>query len=119
MSRSHVQHAITCHGLQRRILAAALASGLLATCAVAANQPAKPAAGATPIAQYWMDIATFNMMGMDEMPEMAGMGGMMGGMMGRTGMTGRDGRHAKGVGNFGETRGASATAEPPPEKAPR
>ncbi len=69
---------------------------------MAAAAPA--ASGSTPKAQYWMDIATFNMMGMDEMPEMAGMAGMMGGMLGRNSMTGRDGRHAKGVGNFGETK---------------
>jgi hypothetical protein len=59
----------------------------------------------TPIAQYWIDVATFNMMGMDEMPEMpSGMSGMFGGMMGTTSATGRDGRHAKGVGNFGMTK---------------
>ncbi len=59
----------------------------------------------TPIAQYWIDVATFNMMGMDEMPEMpAGMGGMFGGMMGNKSATGRDGRQAKGIGNFGMTK---------------
>jgi hypothetical protein len=59
----------------------------------------------TPIAQYWIDVATFNMMGMDEMPEMPpGMSGMFGNMMGTTSATGRDGRHAKGVGNFGMTK---------------
>lgn len=83
----------------------ALTAALAALLASAQPAGAAPAVnGSTPIAQYWMDIATFNMMGMDEMPEMAGMAGMMGGMMGRNAMTGRDGRHAKGVGNFGETR---------------
>jgi hypothetical protein len=59
----------------------------------------------TPLAQYWIDVATFNMMGMDEMPEMPpGMAGMMGNMMGGSAATGRDGRRAKGVGNFGQTK---------------
>jgi hypothetical protein len=58
-----------------------------------------------PVAQYWMDVATFNMMGMDEMPEMPpGMSGMMGNMMGGRSATGRDGRQAKGIGNFGFTK---------------
>jgi hypothetical protein len=62
----------------------------------------------TPVAQYWMDVATFNMMGMDEMPELPpGMPGMFGSMMGATSAIGRDGRHAKGVGNFGQTKHAS------------
>ena len=62
-------------------------------------------ATATPVAQYWMDVATYNMMGMDEMPEMPpGMGGMMSGMMGGKSATGRDGRRAKGIGNFGYTK---------------
>ncbi|MCW5577925.1 MAG: hypothetical protein KIS89_04725 [Dokdonella sp.] len=85
----------------------ALTAALAALLASAQPAGAAPAVnGSTPIAQYWMDIATFNMMGMDEMPEMAGMGGgMLSGMMNRNSRTGRDGRHAKGVGNFGETRG--------------
>ncbi len=59
----------------------------------------------TPVAQYWMDVATFSMMGMDEMPEMPpGMGGFMSGMMGGKSAMGRDGRQAKGVGNFGFTK---------------
>ncbi len=70
--------------------------------AVAAEPPKQVVT--PPIAQYWMDIATFNMMGMDEMPDMGGMAGMMGGMMNRTGTMGRDGRRATGIGNFGETR---------------
>ncbi len=58
-----------------------------------------------PIAQYWMDMATSNMMGMDEMPDMPpGMGGMLSGMMGDKAATGRDGQQAKGVGNFGMTK---------------
>jgi hypothetical protein len=77
-------------------------------CAIFASAPihvAAQGAAKTPIAQYWIDVATFSMMGMDEMPEMpAGMGGMFGNMMGTTSATGRDGRHAKGVGNFGMTK---------------
>jgi hypothetical protein len=65
---------------------------------------AQPAAK-VPVAQYWMDISTSSMMGMDEMPEMPpGMSGMMAGMMGVKSATGRDGRQAKGVGNFGMTK---------------
>jgi len=52
-----------------------------------------------PIAQYWMDVATMSMVGMDEMPdlpEMGALGGMMGGMAGMPGMGGS---------SFGATRG--------------
>jgi hypothetical protein len=85
---------------QRRIAAVACAAALAFIAPAANAQPAP-----TPVAQYWMDIATFNMMGMDEMPDMPpGMSGMMGNMMGGTSATGRDGRHAKGVGNFGSTK---------------
>ncbi|MBA3059268.1 MAG: hypothetical protein KJ614_08340 [Gammaproteobacteria bacterium] len=44
-----------------------------------------------PLAQYWMDVATMSMAGMDEMPDMPDMsalGGMMGGMTGMPGMGG-------------------------------
>ncbi|MFT3791415.1 MAG: hypothetical protein QM741_10105 [Rudaea sp.] len=77
---------------------------VLASTAGAAEAP-KPAAARGPIAQYWMDLATYNLMGMDEMPEMSGIAGrMMGGMMGTHAAQGRDGRRAKGVGNFGLTK---------------
>jgi hypothetical protein len=82
-----------------RSTAALTAAGL---CAFVANAQTD---SQTPIAQYWIDVATFNMMGMDEMPEMpSGMAGMMGNMMGANSATGRDGRRAKGVGNFGITK---------------
>ncbi len=53
-----------------------------------------------PIAQYWIDISTSSLMGMDELPNM---GGMMAGMMNKS-ATGRDGKQATGVGNFGMTK---------------
>ncbi len=62
---------------------------LLCGHALAQTQVVKP-----PIAQYWMDVATMSMAGMDEMPSMGGgLGGLIGGM---TGMTGP---------SFGATRG--------------
>ncbi|MBS0589547.1 MAG: hypothetical protein JSR65_02790 [Proteobacteria bacterium] len=88
---------------QVSLLAVAL-SLIVATAAGAADTP-KAAAARGPIAQYWMDLATYNLMGMDEMPEMGGIAGsMMGNMMGAHAAQGRDGRHAKGVGNFGLTK---------------
>jgi len=81
-------------------LSAAIALVIAAT-AGAADMPKPTTRG--PIAQYWMDLATYNMMGMDEMP--GGIAGsMMGGMIGTRAAQGRDGRHAKGVGNFGMTK---------------
>ncbi|MDO8457662.1 MAG: hypothetical protein Q7T07_12220 [Burkholderiaceae bacterium] len=56
--------------------------------AQAQTQVVKP-----PVAQYWMDVATVSIAGMEEMPSMGAMGGLMGGM---TGM---------GSVNFGATRG--------------
>src|SRR5450830_1701248 len=70
---------------------AALAPGVNAW---AQTQVVKP-----PIAQYWMDVATLSMAGMDEMPDvpdMGALGGMMGGMTGMPGMSGV---------SFGATRG--------------
>lgn len=92
-------------GTATAALVACIALALVAP--IAHAQAAKASAqSATPPVLYWMDVATYSMMGMDELPEMDGMAGMMmGGMMGRTSMTGRDGRHAKGVGNFGQTKG--------------
>ena len=70
---------------------AALAPGVNAW---AQTQVVKP-----PVAQYWMDVATLSMAGMDEMPDMPAMGalgGVMGGMVGMPGMGGV---------SFGATRG--------------
>ncbi len=68
----------------------AAACAVLALCsnALAQNQVVKP-----PIAQYWMDVATMSMAGMNEMPSMGALGGLFGG-------AGRSG----GV-SFGATRG--------------
>jgi hypothetical protein len=83
-----------------------LSISLLSSCILLAPMKSSAQAGAKPpIAQYWIDVATFNMMGMDEMPELPpGMSGMFGNMMGNHSARGRDGRHAKGVGNFGLTK---------------
>ncbi len=87
----------------RSPLAAAVAL-ILVSAAGAAETP-KSSAARGPIAQYWMDLATYNVMGMDEMPEMSGIAGRMAGsMMGTRAAQGRDGRHAKDVGNFGMTK---------------
>ncbi len=67
---------------------AASAVVLMGTNALAQNQVVKP-----PIAQYWMDVATVSMAGMDEMPEMGALGGLLGGMAGMGGVS------------FGATRG--------------
>lgn len=65
---------------------------LLCSGAMAQTQVVKP-----PVAQYWMDIATVSMAGMDEMPAMGGgMGGLLGGMVGMPGVGGA---------SFGATRG--------------
>lgn len=71
----------------------ALACATLALCgsAVAQTQVVKP-----PVAQYWMDVATISMAGMDEMPQMGALGGLLGGMSGMPGMGGV---------SFGATRG--------------
>ena len=69
----------------------ACAALLLCCGAFAQTQVVKP-----PVAQYWMDVATVSMAGMDDMPSMGGLGGMIGGMTGVPGMGGV---------NFGATRG--------------
>lgn len=90
-------------GRRLRTLGAAVA--LAVTSAAGAADAPKPSAARGPVAQYWMDLATYNLMGMDEMPQMGGIAGsMMSGMMGTRAAPGRDGRHAKGVGNFGMTK---------------
>jgi hypothetical protein len=70
-----------------------LTAAALLTCsaAVAQTQVVK-----TPVAQYWMDVATISMAGMDDLPDMGALGGMMGGMTGMPGMGGV---------SFGATRG--------------
>ena len=64
---------------------------LLGASAMAQNQVVKP-----PVVQYWMDVATVSMAGMDDMPEMGALGGLLGGMAGVPGMGGV---------SFGATRG--------------
>ena len=66
----------------------ACATLLLCSSASAQTQVVKP-----PVAQYWMDVATMSMAGMDEMPSMGAMGGLLGGMTGMGGVS------------FGATRG--------------
>lgn len=80
---------------------------VLASAVDAAEAPKQPVRG--PVAQYWMDLATYNLMGMDDMPEMDGIAGrMIGNIAGTRAARGRDGREAKGVGNFGLTKYAGA-----------
>ncbi len=68
------------------------AAAWLACGSVAAQtQVVKP-----PVAQYWMDVATISMAGMDDLPDMGALGGMIGGMTGMPGMGGV---------SFGATRG--------------
>lgn len=69
----------------------AAAAWLACGAAAAQTQVVKP-----PVAQYWMDVATLSMAGMDELPDMGALGGLMGGVTGMPGMSG---------GNFGATRG--------------
>lgn len=74
--------------LARLPLALAASTLLMSSGALAQNQVVKP-----PIAQYWMDVATISMAGMDEMPDMGALGGLLGGMTGMGGVS------------FGATRG--------------
>lgn len=74
----------------------AVSAALLTLGAQAQTQVVKP-----PIAQYWMDVATISMAGMDDLPDMGALGGMMGGM---TGMPGMPGMPGLGGNNFGATR---------------
>lgn len=64
---------------------------LTGTASLAQNQVIKP-----PVAQYWMDVATISMAGMDDMPDIGAAGNLMGGMTGIPGMGGV---------SFGATRG--------------
>jgi len=70
-----------------------LATAAMLACgaATAQTQVVKP-----PLAQYWMDVATISMAGMDDMPDMGALGGLMGGITGMPGMGGV---------SFGATRG--------------
>jgi hypothetical protein len=81
----------TCH--QPNISAKSLAVVTMFACGIvsAQNQVVKP-----PVAQYWMDVATVSMAGMDDMPAMGALGGLTGGMTGIPAMGGV---------NFGATRG--------------
>lgn len=75
-----------------RLTASAAAALLLCSGVLAQTQVVKP-----PVAQYWMDVATMSMAGMDEMPTMGGgLGGLIGGMVGVPGMGGA---------SFGATHG--------------
>jgi hypothetical protein len=75
------------------VFAAALLA-LGATPSSAQTQVVKP-----PIAQYWMDVATVSMAGMDEMPSMGALGGLGGMAAGALGMKGL------GDNSFGATQG--------------
>lgn len=68
-----------------RLPRGAVACAALVLCGgtLAQTQVVKP-----PVAQYWMDVATISMAGMDEMPAMGGLGGVIGGMAGVPGMGG-------------------------------
>ena len=71
--------------------ALALAALMACSASLAQTQVVKP-----PIAQYWMDVATLSMAGMDDLPDMGAMGGALGGMTAVPGMGGV---------SFGATRG--------------
>ena len=73
-----------------KVAISGIASAALLVCGGAQGQTqvVKP-----PIAQYWMDVATLSMAGMDEMPDMGALGGLIGGMTGMGGVS------------FGATRG--------------
>jgi hypothetical protein len=62
-------HRATVHRSQVLSLASALLLGGLASASVAQTQVVKP-----PLAQYWMDVATVRVAGLDEMPNMGAMG---------------------------------------------
>lgn len=77
-------------------IALSLACALLV---IGGNAGAQTQVVKPPIAQYWMDVATISMAGMDEMPDMPDMGALGGMMSGMTGMPGMGGV------SFGATRG--------------
>jgi len=80
------------HAHHNALTTAALAV-LCSSTAWAQTQVVKP-----PIAQYWMDVATVSMAGMDDMPDMGALGGL-GGLFG-----GQASGRTAGPG-FGQTRG--------------
>jgi len=69
----------------------ALPALLACGAASAQNQVVKPT-----VTQYWMDVATISMAGMEDLPDMGTLGGLMGSMTGMPGMGGV---------SFGATRG--------------
>ncbi|MDD2917689.1 hypothetical protein [Rhodoferax sp.] len=85
------QVSLTGHHPNPKVIALASAAMLACSAAAAQTQVVKP-----PVAQYWMDVATNSMAGMDDMPDMGALGGLMGGMTGMPGMGGV---------SFGATRG--------------
>ncbi|MFZ2124036.1 MAG: hypothetical protein WA012_00260 [Rhodoferax sp.] len=74
-----------------RVSYLALPALLACGAASAQNQVVKPA-----VTQYWMDVATISMAGMEDLPDMGPLGGLMGSMTGMPGMGGV---------SFGATRG--------------
>lgn len=88
---THALKPLTCHIACTAPTALAAAALLVCNVSLAQNQVVKP-----PVAQYWMDVATISMAGMDDMPDMGALGGLMGGMTGMPGMGGV---------SFGATRG--------------
>ena len=88
---THALKPLTCHVAGATPTALAAAALLACSASLAQNQVVKP-----PVAQYWMDVATISMAGMDDMPDMGALGGLMGGMAGMPGMGGV---------SFGATRG--------------
>jgi hypothetical protein len=79
------------HRPSATVTSLAAAAWLVCGTSLAQTQVVKP-----PVAQYWMDVATISMAGMDDMPDMGAMGGLMGSMTGMPGLGGV---------SFGATRG--------------
>lgn len=76
-----------------RVALAAFSCTALATTFIIGSAGAQTQVVKPPVAQYWMDVATVSMAGMDDMPSMGAMGGLIGGMTGL------------GSVSFGATRG--------------
>lgn len=66
---------LPCHPAWIRPTALACTTLLLCGSAWAQTQVVKP-----PVSQYWMDVATVSMAGMEDMPSLGSLGGLMGGM---------------------------------------
>ncbi|MDD2878885.1 MAG: hypothetical protein PHQ58_00475 [Rhodoferax sp.] len=88
---THALNPLTNHSPVVTPIALAAAALLACSASLAQTQMVK-----SPVAQYWMDVATISMAGMDDMPDMGALGGLMGGMTGMPGMGGV---------SFGATRG--------------